>query len=136
MKPIILCALLLMLTITSFAQQTNPAPQLTKADYLKKYRTQKTVAWVLVGVGTVGFVYTLFSYTVITSISFGQSEANYTAPLLISGACIVGSIPLFSAAKKNLKHALNASASFKIEKTPLPLTRSHSYPAISVRIPL
>lgn len=47
MKKIIFCSLLLVLTITTFSQQNIPSPTLTKQEYIKKSKSQKTAAWVL-----------------------------------------------------------------------------------------
>ena len=43
--------LLLVLSNISYSQQVSPAPQLTKQDYLKKSKSQKTIAWILAGTG-------------------------------------------------------------------------------------
>ena len=48
MKKIIVFALLLIVSVTSFSQQTNSLPALTKQDYLQKSRHQNTAAWFLV----------------------------------------------------------------------------------------
>lgn len=50
MKKIIVFSLLLIISATSFSQQTT-TPMLTKADYLKKSKTRKTVANIFLATG-------------------------------------------------------------------------------------
>ena len=45
--------ILLVLNSGSFYQQNNPSPTLTKQDYLKKSKNQKTAAWIVLGGGIV-----------------------------------------------------------------------------------
>lgn len=42
----------------SFAQQIETLPPLTKQDYFTRSKQQKTAAWMLTGVGTVGLLLT------------------------------------------------------------------------------
>ncbi|MFI5131177.1 MAG: hypothetical protein ACHQFX_14340, partial [Chitinophagales bacterium] len=53
MKKTTVFALLLILSATSFSQQTDPSTPMTRADYLQKSKNKKTAAWVLLGGGTV-----------------------------------------------------------------------------------
>jgi hypothetical protein len=56
MKKIIVFALLLILSTVSFSQQTEPKAPLTRADYLKKSKTQKIVGFVFLGAGAITFI--------------------------------------------------------------------------------
>jgi hypothetical protein len=59
MKKIIIFTMLLIIANATFSQQTKPSPALTKQDYpkhsrdhyLKKSKTEKTEAWILLGGG-------------------------------------------------------------------------------------
>jgi hypothetical protein len=51
-KKIAILLLLLAVSVTTFCQQNNARPDLTKKDYQKKSRSQKTAAWILLGTGT------------------------------------------------------------------------------------
>lgn len=55
----ILIIIILTFSITVFSQQTSPPT--VNTDYLKKSKTQKTIAWVLAGGGT---------FTALVSLSF------------------------------------------------------------------
>ena len=50
MKKVVLFVVFLSIAFSTFSQQTNPSPSLTKQDYLNKSKKQKTVAWILTGV--------------------------------------------------------------------------------------
>ena len=80
-----------------------------KTEYLKKSKTQKTIAWVLVATGT-------------TLMIIGGSVGNHAATdlsineaasgggLIIAGAVMdLGSIPLFIAGAKNKRRAMSVS---------------------------
>lgn len=110
MKKIIAFALLLIVSSESFSQQTNSLPALTKQDYLKKSRTQNTTAWFIISGG-------LVLGTISYGISYKEGRTN-TAEILeyTSLATMLGSIPLFIAARKNKKKAM--SLSFKNETMP------------------
>ncbi len=51
MKKIIIGGILLILANSAFNQQTNPTPILTKQDYGKKSKQQKTAAFIFLGAG-------------------------------------------------------------------------------------
>ena len=132
MKKIIFCSLLLVLTITTFSQQNIPSPTLTKQEYIKKSKSQKTAAWVLLGGGftisTIGALTSLpkagkdigYAILIIPNALTGnlqpEPQNNYTAQtiLLIGGlTSMLSSIPLFIASGKNKTKAM--SLSFKNE---------------------
>jgi hypothetical protein len=119
MKKIIICSMLLVLSTKTFCQQIIPSPTLTKQDYLKKSKSQKTGAWVLLGGGftlsTIGALTSLpkagedIGYAILllpnalTGNLQPEPQNNYTAQtiLLIGGlTSMLTSIPLFIASGK------------------------------------
>lgn len=128
MKITILHILILAMTFSSFSQQTNPSQTLTKQDYLKKSKNQKTAAWICLGSGAVLFA-------IATP---GEVSLDILPVLVIGGGVLVaGSIPLFIASGKNKRKAMNIS--FKIQRSPLLQQSSLAYqniPAVSIKIGL
>jgi hypothetical protein len=143
MKKAILFIFLSALTFSSFSQKANPAT-LTKQDYLKKSKRQKTTAWILAGGGTAMALVSLTSFNLINVFGSALDDNNSNENLkrgettfYIGCITAVSSIPFFIASSKNKKKA--ASVSFKMEKTPVYQQRSfvyHSYPALSLKIPI
>ncbi|MBK7561171.1 MAG: hypothetical protein IPQ06_00180 [Chitinophagaceae bacterium] len=123
MKKIIIISMLLIQSAASFSQ---PAPETTtiKTDYLKKSRTQNTTAWFLLSGGLVlgsisAAISTNETLTDFSNIFSGEErKSTNTAEILgYTGlATMLGSIPLFIAARKNKKKAM--SLSFKNETLP------------------
>lgn len=108
MKKIIAFAILLMVSIVSFSQQTNPSPALTKQDYLQKSKGQKIGAWILLGTGAVIF----------GIAAPGNVSLDVLGPLVVVGAvATLASIPLFISSAKNKRKARAATVLFKMEKT-------------------
>ena len=130
MKKIILFTILLIVTITSFSQQTDPSQPLTKQDYLRKSKSQKTAGFVFLGIGA-GCI----------AIAAPGNVSFDVLPILVigGGAAVVSSILLFSAARRNKKKAMKMSASIDAKKIPDFLasgTFSEYYPDISLKIHL
>ena len=125
--------MMLIVSVSSFSQQTNPASTLTKQDYLQKSKNQKKVAWIMLGGGVAFVVGGFISGTSdLSSTSAGPAILIYTG-----GASILASIPVFMASAKNKRKAMNMSASFKMEKAPIIQNRSFvqtSFPAFSQRL--
>jgi hypothetical protein len=125
MKKVITLLLLIALSATSFSQQTEPNPTLSKQDFLLKSKKQKTTAWILLGGGTglamTGLVMGLsdlgeaFGRAYTGQNGSVNSEAAGTVFLVGLGG-MVGSIPLFVASGRNKRIAM--SLSFKNETTP------------------
>lgn len=69
MKQIIIFTMLLILSATSFSQQSNPSPTLTKQDYLQKSKHQNTAAWLLLIGGTIMIIRGTYAYLVIGSFT-------------------------------------------------------------------
>ena len=134
MKKLIIFTMLLILSATSFSQQTNPSQALTRADYLQKSKKQKTTAWILLGGGaglaTAGFIIGN------SSTSFDDNKLTTGALLIIAGGvAMVGSIPFFISAGSNkrkaeimLKNESNSSLRL--------LHNRRNFIALSVKIPL
>jgi len=135
MKKMISLLLLFAVSLTVFSQQNDPSPVLTKQDYLKKSKGQKTAAWILLGGG--------FLCTALGSVSFNPDgpmggESSNNTVFLVTGLAAMGtSIPLFIASSKNKKRA--ASLGFRMEKTPSLQQQNfvhHSYPALTLNLSL
>ena len=115
---------LLLISSITFGQQSNPAPSLTKQDYLKKSKNQRTAAWIIGGCGVV-----------ITAVGVGIAVADAGEEffgvfveevndggggggiIALTGLAAIGtSIILFLASDKNKKRA--ASLSFSNQLVP------------------
>ena len=112
--------LLLVLSNISYSQQVSPAPQLTKQDYLKKSKSQKTIAWILAGTGVTSVIISIATIdgTEIFSSIEGNNKPINRFGILIFGGCIVSlsSIPFFISSGKNKRKAM--SLSLKMEQVP------------------
>ncbi|HEY6062012.1 MAG TPA: hypothetical protein VIV35_00285 [Chitinophagaceae bacterium] len=114
MKKIIVFAMLMIISVASFSQQTTPSPVLTKQDYLLKSKNQKTTAWVLLGGGA-----SLILLGDLIGNGQSSSFSDAATGVVIGGAgllCMLGSIPEFIASAKNKRRAM--SMSFKNEAMP------------------
>ena len=104
MKKIMLFVTMLIVAVSTFSQQTNPSPSLTKEDYMQKSKKQKTVAWILLGTGATA---------VITGILIeaphrgtGDSQSFVGGAIEAGGIiCMLTSIPFFISSSKNKKRA-------------------------------
>ena len=134
MKKITICTMLLIIATATFSQ-SMPSPALTKQDYLKKSKNQKTAVWVLLGGGTV-LIGTGFLIGASEESSFDDAATGgIIAAVGVLSA--IGSIPLFIASGKNKRKA--ASLSFKNEMTPQLLKNSfvsRVVPSLSLKIEL
>ncbi len=122
--------MMLIVSTTSFCQETEPQPPMTRADYLKKSKTQKTIGFVLIGVGAVTLI----------AISGGNTDLGAVGPLAVIGTvCILTSIPVFIGSGRNKRRAKNASVSFNFEKIrsiQQTQIRYAAIPAISLKLNL
>lgn len=125
MKRIITLLLLLTFCTDIFSQQrTEPYRKFTKADYIKKSRTQNIIGWVMVGCGVVCLILPTPpppSSDVGNSLldiphSLGKTAntISYTAGALLIG----GSIPVFISAHNNKKKAVAMAMMIKAEPMP------------------
>ncbi len=134
MKKIIPFLALLLLSNSVFSQPGNPSPTLTKQDYLKKSKNQKTAAWIFMG-GGIGL--TILGIQA-DNRNDGKSESTGKAVAIVTGiAAICVGTTLFILATENKKRA--GVISFRMEKAPLIQQRNfvyRSYPALSFRLDL
>ena len=103
MKKISTLFMLMIVAIVSFSQQTTTTiPPLTKADYLKKSKRQKTAAWIM-----------LSSTVAIIGIAApGNISFDALGALVAVGALsAAGSITLFIASGRNKRKAMAATTS-------------------------
>jgi len=121
--------------VISFAISVIGQP-LTKGDYLRKSKNQKTWAWLLTGGGAAAAI----GGIVITTSNPSYFPSETVGPIMIAagGAAIVGGLVLFSASKRN-ENKGNETAVFnlKMEKTTIcTLARvgSYPFPALSLSI--
>jgi hypothetical protein len=129
--------LLLSLVVIFFGISVTGQP-LTKEDFLKKSKNQKTWAWVLTG----GGIATAIGGIVITESNVSYFPNETVGPIMIvaGAAAIGGGILLFLASKRNENKGnelavLNVNV--KMENTTMyTLTRAGSYhfPALSLSI--
>jgi hypothetical protein len=133
-KKFIISTLLLLITVTSFSQQTKPSTALTKQDYLLKSKHQKTTARILLYGGAVCVVAPLLIFSNI------EEGGNATGGIFygIIGAGLLAmpaSIPFFLASSRNKKKGM--SLSFKNETAPqLQNSRFVNQPVPSLTIKL
>ena len=127
MKKIMVYFLLLALPVTSFCQ-TNDSVPVVKTDYLSKSKSQKTAAFIFLGIGVAA----------LTVAAVGDLDLDAIGGVVIvGGVATIASIPLFIASGKNKRKAMKASAFIKMETMPLLQKQSYtqnSYPALSVNI--
>jgi hypothetical protein len=127
MKKIMVYFLMLVLPVISFCQKTNDSVPVVKTDYLTKSKSQKTAAFILLGIGV----------TTLTIAAVGDLDLDVLGTVVIvGGVATIASIPLFIASGKNKRRAMKASAFIKMETVPLIQKQSfiqNSYPAFSVR---
>jgi len=127
MKLVLFITTILFTRYTSSSQQINPYPVLTKQDYLKKSKNEKTTAWILAGGGLVMSSVTLaiaanenaesttnFLTTVADLSTNNDSNTDDKTSLTgiffyIGAACIISSVPLFISASKNKRKAMSLS---------------------------
>jgi hypothetical protein len=143
------CFFLMLALVAQETPREKTAETLTKEEYLKKSKGQKTGAIVLISAGgaltAVGFIVALNDLEYDLG---GLFDPNYqpreddneavAAVLVITGvAAMLGSIPLFISAHKNKKRAM--SISFKNELAPQlqgSFVFNRSIPGISFKIAL
>lgn len=141
MKKMLLLLVLTALTVCSFSQVIdNPAKPMLKADYLKKSKSQKTTAWVLLGTGAALDIIALATFPKYYDAFFPtdaeKKKANTSYWLLgIGSATMLASIPFTVSGHANKKKA----ASMSIDNRQLPLLKgggfqTANYPALTMKI--
>ena len=127
MKKFILATLLTSFSAISFCQNTTtPGAPMTKQDYLKKSKSQKIAAWILLGAGATCFAIVAPGNTSLDAVG---------AIVVVGGVCVLTSIPLFIAASRNKKRANSASALFDLQRIRITPNAGYSYvPALTVKL--
>ena len=107
---------------------TNSPDKLDRKYYLQKSKNQKIAAWILLGAGVIG----------IAAVTPANTNLNTTGTVVvIGGASILGSIPLFIAGSRNKRKAMNASASIKIDQRQYSLSSlsiKNYYPTLNLKL--
>ena len=116
MKKILFGSMLLILTNSSFSQQNNPSPTLTKQDYGKKSKHQKTTALIFFGAGpglitTAIIIEPLYNFKKVgITLMMPPPDYTYKTIFFITGlASMVASIPFFINSSKNKRKAASLS---------------------------
>jgi hypothetical protein len=130
MRKLSLCMLFLVVTLPLFSQQTTSPDSLTKQDYLQRSKSQKTTAFIFLGLGT-----TLIAIAAPGTIPFD------TLPVLAGGVAIsiISSTTLFLAAGRNKRKARQLAALLELKQNSLKTylgTTARSYPALSITVSL
>ena len=122
--------MLAMMSAASFCQKTNDSVPVVKTDYLAKSKSQKTAAFILLGIGV----------TTLTIASVADLDLDAVgAVVVVGGAATIASIPLFIASGKNKKKARNITTNIKMEKATIfekQFFVQSSYPAVTFKISL
>ena len=130
MKKCMVYFLLLALPATILCQKSNDSVAVVKTDYLVKSKSQKTAAFILLGIGV----------TTLTIAAVGDLDFDALgAVVIVGGVATIASIPLFIASGKNKRKAMKASAFIRMETIPLLQKQSFepkSFPAFSVNFNL
>jgi len=130
MKKIIAYFLMLVLPVISFCQKKNDSVPVVKTDYLAKSKSQKTAAFILLGIGV----------STLTIAAVGDLDLDILGTVVIvGGVATIASIPLFIGSGKNKRRAMKASAFIKMEKATIIERQSFvqsSYPAMAFKINL
>ena len=135
MKRILFLPLLLLGSTITFSQQT-PAPTTpspAKQDYLKKSRTQKVIAFCLLGGG-------IITWLAGASKNMNQNDnvdGGGETAMVIGGVAAASSIPLFIMASKNKKKAM----SLTLNRQVIPQLQQANYvhqilPSLNVKLNL
>lgn len=158
MRTILLLPLIVLISLTSFAQDSLPSKTYTEAWYLKKSKRQKIVGASLITVGALGMLTTLFSnaaaidfYPSITSafdrgflpgippgIPSGeyQPESKSSAGgYVISAIILIGGVVFLEISGVNKKKAL--SMTLGMEKTEIlnyNVVSKRPFPAVGLKI--
>jgi hypothetical protein len=117
MKKIIFCLCLSFVFNNTFCQETKQS--ITKADYLKKSKRQKIVAWSLLGGGIVMFIGGIANNNDQPTY-FGIPRTNQGLWLCYAGtASAVASFPFFFMSHKNKKKAASLALGNQLNYYPL-----------------
>lgn len=113
--------------------------QLTKQDYLRKSKNQKTMAWILTAGGSALVLGGVISYASESSSSFFPGKTVGTVLMACGVPAVAGGVVLFSASKRNERKANEMSMAFHLQLQSVNtyqyqhLTKTY-YPALSLHI--
>ena len=139
MRKIFFVVFSMLFSISLFSQKTEPTHQLSKQDYLRKSKNQKTAAWILTAGG---------GAMVVTGLVFISSNWDYfdakgigTGLLIGGAAAVTGGIILFNASKRNKQNATRPGVTFNLKMENAKLVRNTTLknnfcPSLSVKIGL
>ncbi|HEY6503643.1 MAG TPA: hypothetical protein VIZ28_06670 [Chitinophagaceae bacterium] len=133
MSRLIICTVFLIITTAGISQQNNPAPALTKQDYLKKSKTQRIIATSLLAGGSIAWLAGASKYMKQDDYVDGGGEAA----MIIGGLAVLSSIPLYILASKNKKKARQMA--FNNQRIPQIQNNSFVYrfvPSLTLKISL
>jgi hypothetical protein len=135
MKKNIFLIMILLLTVKSLSQ-TVQNPEFTKEYYLQKSKSQKTAAWVLLGVGTAITVVGVAGFA-STYDDWNDNSTETYGYLMIAGPLIgLGSIPLFITSGSNARKAATLSVNYQPVLLPNQGSLVQSLqPSLSITIP-
>jgi len=148
MKKLVLAIATALFFFESFCQQTNPAPALTKQDYLQKSKKQKTAAWILLAGGAAMMITggIIWSNAVEDNVDPDNPLSPLLAPatttkgtgLVFAGLLVsAGSIPLFIASGKNWRRAASVSLNYqKVQQVQNSAFVSRSLPSLTLKFSL
>lgn len=146
MKKVLLFIMLVVVANASFSQKTTDKV-LSKHDYLKKSKNQRTWGWALLSAGAGGIILDLVGNSVSNDMPSAanffpeagentKKDKSVDGPVIAAGLlAMAGSMPLFLAADRNK----NLAASVSIRNQPVRLPQDGSFvlrpqPALTLRI--
>ena len=146
MKKLLTLTVLLSITTITFCQDANNETKtISKADYMKKSKTQKIAGWCLAGTGTAILAITLITqaydefYIAWDSPYTTYSSTNYTGYYVAGGLVLATGIAFLAASKVNSNKAHALTANLKMENSKQIKNATGfvvNYPAIALRIRL
>lgn len=137
MRKIFFVVFSMLFCISLFSQKTEPTHQLSKQDYLRKSKNQKTAAWILTAGG--GAMVVTGLVFISSNWDYFESEGIGTGLLIGGAAAVTGGIILFNASKKNQQNATRSAIALNLKWENVKLIRNvtlknNFYPALSLKI--
>lgn len=147
MRTTMISTLFFLLALSCTGQDSVLKKSLTKDSYLKRTKDQRTGGFVLCAAGVGGLLVTAIAdagrraggafVTIITLGSYEPEYQSYTGTYLVSGACFIGGLYLYSASSKNKRKAKAASLTIGLEETEMLKNKAfhkRSFPAVGLRV--
>lgn len=125
-----------------YAQQIPPDSTKNREYYLGKSKSQLTAGWIIFGVGaatTLTGVIVNVAQVSFYVVTIGTSSYNSNVPvilIIVGGACMLGSIPLFISSHDNKQKAIELSIAPKMEENSslIQMYAGKYQPAISIKL--